>query len=286
MLQTPRDGKSFCSLSLVNRERTHCGGLLVADDHYNLNALLASQQYLNKHPKVPRDFAVLPFHILVRHVDETLAQVQELSRHITSTEKRIAGGRISLEDNGDYKLLNRLNLEHVRLQRRSDFELDLATNLLKYLDSYMKLWTHLWEGGTGYVDDMREKVEQQMRYSEQVQKDLKMMPRRIDNQSQAVSTMKNLLPKKLIGWQLFNIIAMRDNKLNIQLAESSKKIAEESRLDNLLSVKLAKATAEVAEQTRQDSAAMKTIAVLTLTFLPGTAVAVSVIIPSSRRDIC
>ena len=75
---------------------------------------------------------------------------------------------------------------------------------------------------------------------------------------------------------------MRDNKLNIQLAESSKKIAEESRLDNLLSVKLAKATAEVAEQTRQDSAAMKTIAVLTLTFLPGTAVAVGVLIPSSR----
>lgn len=32
----------------------------------------------------------------------------------------------------------------------------------------------------------------------------------------------------------------------------------------------------MAEQTRQDSAAMKTIAVLTLTFLPGTAVAVSV----------
>lgn len=69
---------------------------------------------------------------------------------------------------------------------------------------------------------------------------------------------------------------MRDNKLNIELAASSKRIAEESRLDNLLSVKLAKATADVAEQTRQDSAAMKTIAVLTLTFLPGTAVAVSV----------
>ena len=72
---------------------------------------------------------------------------------------------------------------------------------------------------------------------------------------------------------MFNIIAQRDNKLNIQLAESSRKIAEESRLDNLLNVKLAKATAQMAEETRQDSAAMKTIAVLTLTFLPGTAVA-------------
>jgi Mg2+ and Co2+ transporter CorA len=38
-------------------------------------------------------------------------------------------------------------------------------------------------------------------------------------------------------------------------------------------MEIAKATAQVAEETRQDSAAMKTIAVLTLTFLPGTAVA-------------
>ena len=75
---------------------------------------------------------------------------------------------------------------------------------------------------------------------------------------------------------------MRDNKLNIELAASSKRIAEESRLDNLLSVKLAKATADVAEQTRQDSAAMKTIAVLTLTFLPGTAVAVGLALATMR----
>ena len=75
--------------------------------------------------------------------------------------------------------------------------------------------------------------------------------------------------------QIFNFIAQRDNALNIELAKSSRKIAEESRRDNLLNIEIAKATAQVAEETRQDSAAMKTIAILTLTFLPGTAVAVS-----------
>jgi len=40
---------------------------------------------------------------------------------------------------------------------------------------------------------------------------------------------------------------------------------------------MAAATAQVAQETRQDSAAMKTIAVLTLTFLPGTAVAVRIL---------
>ena len=64
---------------------------------------------------------------------------------------------------------------------------------------------------------------------------------------------------------------------NIELAKSSKKIAEESRRDNMLSMRIARSTADVAEEARQDSAAMKTIAVLTLTFLPGTAVAVSVV---------
>jgi hypothetical protein len=69
---------------------------------------------------------------------------------------------------------------------------------------------------------------------------------------------------------------MRDNQTNIELASSSRKIAEESRRDNLLNIEIAKSTSQVAEETRQDSAAMKTIAVLTLTFLPGTAISVSI----------
>ncbi|KAI7235775.1 hypothetical protein KC330_g4074 [Hortaea werneckii] len=241
MLQTPRDGKSFCSLSLVNRERTHCGGLFIADDRYgyDLNTLLASQPYQNRHPKVPRDLAILPFSILVHHVEETLEHAQKLSREVTSTEKRITDGDIKLEDNGDYKLLNRLNLEHIRLQKRSEFELELAENLTKYIDEYHRIWAALWEGGTSYIEDMKERIEQQMRYSRQVQRDLLILPRRIKNQSKAIS----------------NYIVQRDNKLNIQLAESNKKIAEESRRDNLL------------------NAAMKTVAIVTLTFLPGTAVA-------------
>ena len=82
--------------------------------------------------------------------------------------------------------------------------------------------------------------------------------------------------------QITNFIVQRDNKLNIEIAQSSRRIAEESRRDNLLNIELAKATAQVAEETRQYSAAMKTIAVLTLTFLPGTFIAVS---PLPYRDI-
>nr|POF14141.1 hypothetical protein CFP56_03165 [Quercus suber] len=246
--------------------------------NFSLSNLLGGQQYQNRHPKVPRDFAILPFSVLATHIEETLSFVQKLSRELTSTEKRIAEGSINVDDNGDYKLLNRLNNEHIRLQRRSNFEIELGKNLLIYIEEYHKMWYPLWEGGTSYIEDMKEKIDQQMRYSEQLKLDLEVIPRRIKNQSKAVSAHENThdhghgdteLP------QIFNFITLRDNKLNIQLAESSRRIAEESRRDNLLNLEMAANTASVAEETRQDSAAMKTIAVLTLTFLPGTAVAVS-----------
>ena len=83
-------------------------------------------------------------------------------------------------------MLNRLNLEHIRLQKRSDFELELAENLTKYIDEYHRIWAALWEGGTSYIEDMKERIEQQMRYSRQVQRDLLILPRRIKNQSKAV----------------------------------------------------------------------------------------------------
>lgn len=186
MLQTPRDGKSFCSLSLVNRERHQIGGIFITDEQYSLDSLLSQQEYLNRHPKVPRDFAILPFYVLMHHVEETVGFVQKLARELTSTEKRIAEGSISLDDNGDYKLLNRLNLEHLRLQRRSNFELELAENLLKYIDEYQRIWQQLWEGGTSYIEEMREKIEQQTRYANQIKLDLEVIPRRIKNQSKTV----------------------------------------------------------------------------------------------------
>lgn len=92
---------------------------------------------------------------------------------------------------------------------------------------------------------------------------------------------KGSRPSIDLGSQISNFIVQRDNALNLELAKSSRKIAEESRIDNLLNVKLAKVTAQMAEETRQDSAAMKTIATLTLIFLPGTAVAVSMV----RTDV-
>jgi len=56
-----------------------------------------------------------------------------------------------------------------------------------------------------------------------------------------------------LGYQIYSLIAQKNSELSYGIAKSSAQIAEESR---------------------RDSYSMKTIAVLTLIFLPGTAIAV------------
>jgi Mg2+ and Co2+ transporter CorA len=60
----------------------------------------------------------------------------------------------------------------------------------------------------------------------------------------------------------------RDNQLNLSIAEHSRHL-------NKINTDIAKSSQQIAVESRRDNASMKTIAVLTLIFLPGTWVAVS-----------
>ncbi len=60
----------------------------------------------------------------------------------------------------------------------------------------------------------------------------------------------------------------------MQIAKSSYRLTEDSRRDNKLNLEIAKNSARIAEESRRDSSSMKTIAALTLIFLPGTSIAV------------
>lgn len=62
------------------------------------------------------------------------------------------------------------------------------------------------------------------------------------------------------NFQLYTLFALRDSKLNIQMAEDSKQVALQS--------------VAIADAAKRDSSSMKFIAVLTTVFLPGTCVAV------------
>ena len=75
---------------------------------------------------------------------------------------------------------------------------------------------------------------------------------------------------------------IKETRVNTELARSSKEIAEATMRDSATMRVIAAQTLEqstamksIAEMTRRDSSAMKSIAMLTMIFLPATAVAVS-----------
>lgn len=64
---------------------------------------------------------------------------------------------------------------------------------------------------------------------------------------------------------------------NIDIARTSRDIAEMSRRDNQLMLRIADESGAVARATARDSAAMRVIAVVTVLFLPATFTAVRLV---------
>lgn len=70
-------------------------------------------------------------------------------------------------------------------------------------------------------------------------------------------------------------MAKKDNDINIQIAETSLRVAEASQRDSSAMKAVAEDSKQVALNTSRDSAVMRTIAAVTMLFLPATFVAVS-----------
>jgi hypothetical protein len=85
--------------------------------------------------------------------------------------------------------------------------------------------------------------------------------------------------------KVYQFMAQKDAKVNIGLAESSATIAKASLEDSVAMRILAAASKEdsatmrtIAAESKKDSSAMKTISILGMFFLPGTFVAVSLVL--------
>lgn len=73
---------------------------------------------------------------------------------------------------------------------------------------------------------------------------------------------------------MYSLIGQRDNRLNIEIGDASKKIAEASLRDNAAMKTIAEDSKKVGLLSRRDSNNMRIISVVTLFFLPGTFTAV------------
>ena len=130
---------------------------------------------------------VLPIRILQKHTEATRKQLVDLAKYLTETEQRIALGRVLENTEDDNKLLNGMNLEHMKIHRRWNFEKELGTNILRYFDTAGARDNGKHKQNVkAYTKLMRDQVERQIRYSEALNYDFETIPKRIRNQSKAV----------------------------------------------------------------------------------------------------
>jgi len=199
ILQTPNDGGPFCSLVISeyqpnNSKVSSCGGLYIADKEYDLDELLQTYSLpvsLGNSDSVCRFHAmsmVLPMKIFRTHTEATRKQLEDLAKLITQTELRIASGQVDENTEKDNKSLNSMNLHHMRIHRRWNFERELGASILQYFDIAVAR-----ENGKrkdtlkAIIKPMRSQVERQARYSLALKYDMDTIPKRIRNQSKAVS---------------------------------------------------------------------------------------------------
>lgn len=145
---------------------------------------------------------VLPIRILQKHSLATRKLLMDLAKEVTETEVRIAQGKVMQNtetDNkflknmnsteADNKLLNGMNLRHMKIHRRWNFELELGASILQYFDTVAAR-----DNGknrhniAACTKPMRDQVGRQIRASEALKYDFETIPKRIRNQSKAVST--------------------------------------------------------------------------------------------------
>jgi hypothetical protein len=67
-------------------------------------------------------------------------------------------------------------------------------------------------------------------------------------------------------------LSIAQQELSIEIARGQARLAEDTRKDQTISIEIAEASKRIAEDTKRDGTSMKTLAVVTLVYLPATAV--------------
>jgi Mg2+ and Co2+ transporter CorA len=218
--------------------------------------------------------AMLPCIFLRHHVEQTTGELKTLIAGVEKIEMTIKKKAEIKELHDQIRQLHACNTTLVKLERRWRFQTQLAESIHEFLDSHresqynrreMKIKIGQMHGGTvslfnrGDVEEeafdrthlqnhpdfkaLGNNVGFHKRLIRGAEYDLEVLSRRISNLFTAVSCYRLISSSILLTWcKIFNLIAQHDASATITLAKSS--------LD--------------------DSSSMKTIAIMTLLFLPAT----------------
>lgn len=204
-----------------------------------------SHDYLRRelrHGAACTAFVLLPLKVLQLHISCTSSALAELMRQVSKAEDQILDPAKLENFSILIRDLHSYNADLIKLERRWHFEQKLSSSVGEIIERF----------GSNVPDDIGNSFELLKRSSHASEYDLRVLPRRIQNQFTAVRTNpgEGTKPKgsNEANWTLkvYNLMAQRDTKATISLAKAS----------------------------QRDSSSMKTIAGMTLIFLPPTFICV------------
>ena len=225
ILQTPLDGGPFCSLAL-SRHHTFVKGVFTYDSAlFSPDVMSGGERSLSAWRSSGLQIVTLPQMILQAHsvhvshlLANVVADVKEVESRLTDQDPT------TLDSKSLSRTLHSCYARLIDLERRSRFE----SNVIEAIETMVVKSKH---GTSPWPQLAPQRTAIASRSF-----DFESLPRRIEN---ARATMSNL-------------IQQRTEQVNLELRETSTRIAE---------------------ATFKDAKSMKTIAILTMVFLPGTAIA-------------
>ncbi|RDW56689.1 hypothetical protein BP6252_14041 [Coleophoma cylindrospora] len=248
LMQTPNDGGLFCSMVTKSNESTSAGNsqdrmatfgrgpfsTIFIGSESEINFLETTRSYtISSNNRSDVAIILLPLEILVRHVRQLFEDLARLISKVSVIENVVINGSDS--DMTDFRdLIKRLHVcsqDLVKLRRRWHFQVTLATTIREFI---------VGEPIGSEQIKLWGAVSLQLKMSQSLEYDLNVLPERIHDQSNAI----------------FNLMVQRDTQTSMDMAKLS-------RQDNLY-------MRDIAAATLRDSSSMKTIAVMTMVFLPGT----------------
>ncbi|CAI7616919.1 unnamed protein product [Penicillium pancosmium] len=257
LMQTPQDSGDLswsfgASVANGTGDRRVFKGILMYSGSGFIDPLLYPWHIPNEWESTDLPLVVVPLTLLRLHVDQTSAKLAELIRRVEDVEREVLNSSGIAEFDLLIRALHACDADLIKLERRWHFERNLAAAVLELSfqgctisptdnahinfnlanSSFERMDASSIPNTKPFklLDSIAVLQEQR---SQAFEYDLGVLPRRIHNQFTAV----------------YNLVAQRDARATHGLARDSSKIAE---------------------ATLRDSSSMKTIAAMTLIFLPAT----------------
>ena len=254
IVQTPLDDGPFVSLAVSIHGIKLKAVYTYDDSSFAPTRIMKDQRIFSTWLRSGKHIACLPLAVLQEDSRRTARELSIIKARLSETEDIIAqpmptahghgaGSPNHGSDGGALRRFDRLHQtlhscsSHLfNLERRARFEQDLVSTIELVIKEIQR------EAGQD-VSVITSQIEMQKRLLASQAYDREMLPKRIQDQRS----------------QIFSLVAQYNQQVNIEISHANMEIAESSR--------------RIAEATMSDSASMKTIAILTMIFLPGTAIA-------------